>query len=164
MLLKKEINMANSFDKLNLNTKLIEGLKKEGINEPTNIQIEAIPLALENKDIIGESETGSGKTLAYLLPIFQKINSDKKEMQAIILAPTHELVMQIDKEIKLLSQNSEMPITSAAIIGEVNIQRQIEKLKKKPHIIVGSTGRIFELIKKRKIRIKYFLNIAIKII
>ena len=52
MLLKKEINMANSFDKLNLNTKLIEGLKKEGINEPTNIQIEAIPLALENKDII----------------------------------------------------------------------------------------------------------------
>lgn len=143
--------MANSFDKLNLNTKLIEGLKKEGINEPTNIQIEAIPLALENKDIIGQSETGSGKTLAYLLPIFQKINSDKREMQAIILAPTHELVMQIDNEIKLLSQNSQMPITSAAIIGEVNIQRQIEKLKEKPHIIVGSTGRIFELIKKRKI-------------
>lgn len=143
--------MENSFDKLNLDSKLLEGLKKEGICEPTDIQIKTIPLALENRDIIGQSETGTGKTLAYLLPIFQKINADKREMQAIILAPTHELVMQIDNEIKLLSKNSEMGITSTAIIGEVNIQRQIERLKEKPHIIVGSTGRIFELIKKKKI-------------
>lgn len=143
--------MINSFDKLELNSSLIEGLKKEGINEPTDIQVEVIPLALQNKDIIGQSQTGSGKTLAYLLPIFQKIHSDKKEMQAIILAPTHELVMQIDKQIKILSENSNLPITSASIIGEVNIKRQVEKLKEKPHIIVGSAGRIFELIKMRKI-------------
>ncbi|MCY6371689.1 DEAD/DEAH box helicase [Clostridium ganghwense] len=143
--------MAISFDKLELNSNLIEGLKKEGINEPTDIQVKTIPLALENKDIIGQSQTGSGKTLAYLLPIFQKIDSNKKEMQAIILAPTHELVMQIDRQIKLLSQNSGAPITSTTIIGEVNVKRQIEKLKKKPHIIIGSTGRIFQLIKKKKI-------------
>lgn len=147
----KEITMSISFHELQLNSDLIEGLKKEGINEPTDIQIKTIPLALENKDIIGQSETGSGKTLAYLLPIFQKINSDKKEMQAIILAPTHELVMQIDKQIKLLSQNSGVPVTSATIIGEVNIKRQIEKLKEKPHIIVGSTGRILQLIKMKKL-------------
>ena len=72
-------------------------------------------------------------------------------MQTIILAPTHELVMQIDKEIKLLSENSNIPVTSASIIGEVNIKRQIEKLKEKPHIVVGSAGRIFELIKMKKI-------------
>ncbi|KAJ51038.1 superfamily II DNA/RNA helicase [Clostridium tetanomorphum] len=143
--------MENLFDKLGLNLQLIEGLKKEGIEKPTPIQIRAIPLALENKDIIGKSETGSGKTLAYLLPLFQKINTDKKEMQAIILAPTHELVMQIHNEIKLLSKNSGVPVTSCPIIGEVNIKRQIEKLKEKPHIIVGSTGRIFELIKLKKI-------------
>lgn len=143
--------MATSFDILALNSNLIEGLKKEGINEPTDIQVKVIPLVLENKDVIGQSQTGSGKTLAYLLPMFQKIDSSKKEMQAIILAPTHELVMQIDNEIKLLSQNSEIPVTSTAIIGEVNIKRQVEKLKEKPHIIVGSTGRIFELIKMKKI-------------
>lgn len=143
--------MTTSFDRLGLNSDLIEGLKKEGIKEPTDIQIEVVPLALENKDIIGQSQTGSGKTLAYLLPIFQKIDNTKREMQIIILAPTHELVMQIDKEIKLLSKNSGIPITSAAIIGEVNIKRQIEKLKEKPHIIVGSAGRIFELIKMKKI-------------
>lgn len=143
--------MTNSFNTLNLNQNLIEALKKQGIKDPTDIQMKAIPVSLENKDIIGESQTGSGKTLAYLLPIFQKIHSDRKEMQAIILAPTHELAMQIDKQIKLLSENSMMGVTSTTIIGEVNIKRQIEKLKKKPHIIVGSSGRILELIKKRKI-------------
>ncbi|WP_432664300.1 DEAD/DEAH box helicase [Wukongibacter baidiensis] len=144
--------MTTSFDKLNLNPNLIEGLKKQGITKPTDIQSKAIPLALENKDIIGQSITGSGKTLAYLLPLYEKIDSSIKEMQAIILAPTHELVLQIDKQIKLLSQNSEIPVTSTPIIGKANINRQIEKLKTKPHIIVGSTGRILELIKKKKIK------------
>jgi len=143
--------MSNSFNGLGLNLDLIEGLKKEGITQPTDIQEKSIPLALENKDIISQSQTGTGKTLAYLLPIFQKIDSSKKEMQTIILAPTHELSIQIDKEIQLLSKNSGIPITSTPIIGEVNIKRQIDKLKEKPHIIVGSTGRIFELIKKKKI-------------
>lgn len=143
--------MAAAFDTLGLQSQLVEGLKKQGIVEPTDIQAAVIPLALQNKDIIGQSQTGSGKTLAYLLPLFQKIQTGKREMQALILAPTHELVMQIDKEIKLLSRNSGVAVTSTTIIGEVNITRQIEKLKEKPHIVVGSTGRILELIKKRKI-------------
>jgi ATP-dependent RNA helicase DeaD len=149
--LTKENIMSTTFSELGLNSNLIEGLIKANITVPTDIQIKAIPSALENKDIIGESQTGSGKTLAYLLPIFQKIDSSKREMQAIILAPTHELVMQIDHEVKLLAENSGIPITSTPIIGDVNKLRQIEKLKEKPHIIVGSTGRILELIKAKKI-------------
>lgn len=141
----------NSFDTLNLNPMLVEGLKKLNINEPTEIQKRAIPLAMENRDIIGQSETGTGKTLAYLLPIFEKVNVEKKEMQTIILAPTHELSMQINNEIKNIASNSNMYVRSIAIIGEANIKRQIEKLKEKPHIIVGSPGRILELIKKKKI-------------
>ena len=95
--------MNMSFNELNLNTNIIEGLKLQGITSPTEVQKLTIPKALENIDIIAESHTGSGKTLAYLCPIFQKINTDKKEMQAIVLAPTHELVMQIDSQIKLLA-------------------------------------------------------------
>jgi len=140
-----------SFQKLGLNDSLVTGLNKLHIIEPTSIQEKAIPEALLNKDIIGQSETGSGKTLAYLLPIFQKVDSAKREMQAIILAPTHELAMQIDREIIALAESSNTPITSVPIIGEVNIKRQIENLKEKPHIIVGSSGRILELIKKKKI-------------
>lgn len=143
--------MINSFEALGLNVNLIEGLKKQNITNPTAIQVEVIPLALENKDIIGQSQTGSGKTLSYLLPLFQKIDSTKREMQAIVLAPTHELVMQIEQEIKLLSESSLIPVKSTAVIGEANINRQIEKLKEKPHIIVGSTGRILELIKRKKL-------------
>lgn len=143
--------MTTTFKELGLNDSLIEGLRKQGIEQPTEIQSNAIPKALENKDIIGQSQTGSGKTLAYLLPIFQKLDSSKKEMQAIVLAPTHELVMQIEKQIKTLADNSDMPVKSIAVIGEVNITRQIEKLREKPHIIVGSPGRILELIKRKKI-------------
>jgi ATP-dependent RNA helicase DeaD len=151
MFLVKEIIMSISFDELGINLNLIDGLKKENITIPTEIQEKVIPLALKNKDVIGESQTGSGKTLAYLLPIFQRIEIEKREMQTIILAPTHELVMQIDSVIKTLAEDSMMPITSATIIGDVNIKRQIEKLREKPHIIVGSTGRIIELIKMKKI-------------
>lgn len=143
--------MAASFEELGLTIDLINSLQAQDIKIPTPIQTKVIPLALENKDIIAKSQTGTGKTFAYLLPIFQKINLEKKEMQCIILAPTHELVIQIDREIQLLSENCDVNITSCTIIGDVNMERQIERLKKKPHIIVGSAGRIFELIKKRKI-------------
>ena len=141
-----------TFNELNLDSNIIEGLKKQGITKPTAIQAAAISPALENKDIIGEAFTGSGKTLAYLLPIFHKIDTSKREIQAIILAPTHELALQIEAQIKLLAKNSSTPVTSLSVIGDVNINNQIKKLKEiKPHIIVGSTGRILDLIRKKKI-------------
>lgn len=143
--------MIESFENMGLNPTLVTALKKENITVPTDVQQRAIPEALKNKDIIAQSETGSGKTLAYLLPIYEKLNAEIKEMQAIILCPTHELAVQIMRQIERLSQNSDKKIRGATIIGNVNIDRQIEKLKEKPHIIVGTPGRILELIKKRKI-------------
>lgn len=143
--------MTNKFEELGLSQQLVKALGKAGINEPTPIQQQVIPLAMDGKDIIGQSPTGTGKTLAYLLPLFQKIDSSKREMQALILAPTHELSIQIQRQADLLAANSGLPVTSAPIIGNVNIMRQIEKLREKPHIIVGSGGRILELIQKKKI-------------
>ena len=144
--------MNNSFNELNINNSIVVGLEKQNITIPTGIQETAIPFALENKDIIAEAHTGTGKTLAFLIPIFEKINVEKREMQAIILAPTHELVVQIESQIKLLSTNSGINVTSLPIMGESNIEKQIKKLREvKPHIIVGSPGRILDLIKKKKI-------------
>ena len=144
--------MNKSFNELNINNSIVVGLEKQNITIPTGIQETAIPFALENKDIIAEAHTGTGKTLAFLIPIFEKINVEKREMQAIILAPTHELVVQIESQIKLLSTNSGINVTSLSIMGESNIEKQIKKLKEvKPHIIVGSPGRILDLIKKKKI-------------
>lgn len=140
------------FEQLGLKTDLVNALKILGIIEPTDIQRKTIPLLLENKDIIGQSETGSGKTFAYLLPIFEKIDVNLKSNQVIILAPTHELVMQIHQQIQILSKNANRTITSSPIIGNASIKRQIENLKEKPQIIVGSLGRIYDLIQKRKIK------------
>ncbi|KGP76988.1 helicase [Desulfosporosinus sp. Tol-M] len=143
--------MQTAFDQFGLDESLVAALKREGIVEPTAIQVQTIPFILETRDVVGQSESGTGKTLAYLLPIFQKIDTLKRETQAMILTPTHELAIQIQRVIEILACNSGLAVTSAAIIGNVNITRQIEKLKEKPHIIVGSSGRILELIQKKKI-------------
>lgn len=134
-----------------INDSLVEALKKENILVPTKVQSEVIPKALCNLDIVARSNTGTGKTLAYLLPIFEKHRYEDKVMQAIILTPTHELAIQVVRWIERLSQNSDNYLTVMPVIGNVNIDRQIKKLKTKPNILVGSPGRILELIKKRKI-------------
>ena len=143
-----------TFDKIGLNENLIEGLAKEKITEPTKVQSLTIEKIIENKDLLVNSETGSGKTLAYLLPMFEKINIDKKDPQVLILAPTHELVMQIANESKLLAENSGININTFAVIGEVNIQKQIKNIKTiKPHIVVGTAGRLLDLIQQKKLKV-----------
>lgn len=144
--------MSLSFEALGLNTTIVEGLIKQNITTPTAIQAQAVPVILSHQDVIAQSHTGSGKTLAFVAPLFQKVDTSKREMQVLILAPTHELVMQIDQQIKLLATNSGEAVTSTTIIGGANIEKQIKKLKDtKPHFIVGTPGRILELIKKKKI-------------
>ena len=143
--------MLEFFKSLGMNPALAAALQKQGITDLTEVQKNVLPEAVKNKDLVVQSETGTGKTLAFLLPLFSKIDPEKKEMQAIILAPTHELVMQIIRQTDLLAANSEIKITSTPIIGNVNIERQIEKLKEKPNIIVGTPGRVLELIQRRKI-------------
>lgn len=143
--------MNGSFSNLGLSAPLTAALHKEGLTVPTAIQSEVLPLVLAGRDVVAQSATGTGKTLAYLLPLFTKIDAAKRENQAIILAPTHELAIQIQRQIELLAKNAEIAITSVPLIGNANITRQIDKLKERPHIVVGSSGRILELIQKKKI-------------
>ncbi|MGG0718079.1 DEAD/DEAH box helicase [Robertmurraya massiliosenegalensis] len=124
--------------------------KKEQFGKPTQVQESAIPYILEGKDVIAESPTGTGKTLAYLLPVLNQIAPDKRAIQAVVLASSQELVMQILQEIQKWSEAS--GIRSASFIGGANVKRQLEKLKKHPHIIAGTPGRLYELIKQKKIK------------
>lgn len=143
--------MQESFEKLGLMEDLIIGLRKAGLTLSTPIQAQVIPLTLQGQDVIGQSPTGTGKTLAYLLPLFQKIDPGRREMQALVLAPTNELAIQIKRHAKALAADSGLPIRTVAIIGKVNVPRQIERLKEKPQLIVGTTGRVLELIRLKKI-------------
>ena len=123
---------------------------KSGFAQATPIQLKAIPQIMEGKDVIAESPTGTGKTLAYLLPLLEKIDPDQSSPQALILASSRELVMQINEEVRIWSQGSN--INGAAFIGGANVKRQLEKLKKRPQVIAGTPGRIQELINQKKLK------------
>lgn len=111
-----------------------------------------IPAMLEGKDIVAESPTGSGKTLAYVLPILNKVDGSKKQTQALIVAPSQELAMQIVEVIRDWTAGTD--ITVQQLIGGANSARQIEKLKKKPTIVVGTPGRLNELARAGKLKLK----------
>ena len=132
---------------------LAEALKKQGITEPTPVHSQVIPLALNKKSLIASAETGSGKTLAYLLPLYSAITIGIKKPQAIVLAPTHELAAQIFKQAEILTQNLNSGIFPALLIGGASITRQLEKIKEKPRLIIGSAGRILELISMGKLSV-----------
>lgn len=97
--------------------------------------------------MVAQSPTGTGKTVAYLLPILNRVDEEKEATQAVILAPSRELVMQIFEEIKAWSIGT--GLTSVSLVGGANIKRQMEKLKKRPQLIVGTPGRIWELIQMK---------------
>lgn len=140
-----------NFQELGINCNIINSLKQLNIITPTRIQEMSIEKITQNLDIMMQSETGSGKTLAYLLPLIEKINYDKRENQFIVLVPTHELALQVNDVLSNLAEKSSLNIKSIVIMGDVNIKRQVEKLKDKPQFVIGSPGRILELIKLKKI-------------
>lgn len=144
--------MSNTWSILpSLQPFLQEAWEKSNFTNPTTVQEKTVPEILEGKDLIVESPTGTGKTLAYLLPTLHKIDTNKKDVQALILASSRELVMQILEEIRIWSEGS--GIERAALIGGANVKRQLDKLKKKPQIIVGTPGRIVELIQSKKLKV-----------
>jgi superfamily II DNA/RNA helicase len=144
--------MENGFMQFEIASFLQEGLEKMNITTPTQIQSEAIPQILAGNNVVGRSKTGSGKTLAYLLPLLTGMDEANKELQGIVLAPTHELAMQIFRVMEELVAGTSFNID--VFIGSANIKRQLDKLKKqKPQIIVGTPGRILELAQQKKLKI-----------
>ena len=130
-----------SFRVLGLSDKTLEALSEKGFSEPTDIQRECIPLLLENKlDVIGQARTGTGKTAAFALPILETIDEKDKSTQALILAPTRELAMQVASEIDSLKGKREISVD--AIYGGTSYENQFKKLKKGLQIVVGTPGRI----------------------
>ena len=131
-----------TFDQLGLSEQLLRGVEKLGFQRPTRIQTEMIPLALAGKDILGQSKTGTGKTAAFGLPIIQKA-SPETPLQALILVPTRELAIQVTGDLRQLGKYT--PIRVIAIYGGQRIRIQADRLKKDPHLVVGTPGRIMDM-------------------
>lgn len=139
------------FDRFNLKPFIIEAVKDFGFFEPTEIQERMIPAVLKGESAIGQSQTGTGKTHSYVLPILQKVDPSRQEVQAIITAPTRELANQIYHEILKVTEHCPEgeEITARCYIGGTDKQRTIEKLKRQPHVVVGTPGRINDLVKEQ---------------
>ncbi|ARF16880.1 ATP-dependent helicase [Sporosarcina sp. P3] len=136
---------------MNFLDELNESLRtKWKFKQPMPIQSQMIPEMLSGKDIVAESPTGTGKTLAYTLPVIQMVDGNLPKTQALIITPSQELSMQIVNVIRELVEGTSVTVTQ--LIGGANMQRQVEKLKKKPTIVVGTPGRLNELVRERKLK------------
>jgi ATP-dependent RNA helicase DeaD len=142
-----------------LNDNIQRALDEMGFDESTQIQQEAIPLILEGKDIVGQSNTGTGKTAAFVIPILEKIDKELRMPQALVILPTRELAVQVANEVRKISKYME-GIKTVTVYGGADIREQINKLKGGAQIIVGTPGRIIDLTDRRVIKLNE-LKIAV---
>ena len=140
--------IETKFERFNLKPFIIEAVKELGFHEPTEIQERLIPSVIKGESAVGQSQTGTGKTHSYVLPILQKIDPTIHEVQAIITAPTRELATQIYQEtLKIVKHAPEgEEISVRLFIGGTDKQRTIDRLKTQPQIVVGTPGRISDLV------------------
>ena len=163
---KKYGTLDSNTDKVETNfnfiTNLNETLQKKwedaNFASPMPIQSKLIPHMLDGSDVVAESPTGTGKTLAYVLPILQMVDPTKKQIQAMVIIPSQELGMQIVEVFREWVKDTNISV--AQLIGGANINRQIDVLKKKPTIVVGTPGRLQELVKTKKLKM-HEINIVV---
>ena len=142
-----------TFKDLGVSADIIKGLEEQKIIKPTEIQLKALPFLLkQGDDFIGQAQTGTGKTAAFGVPILQKIDPKKKEVQALVLAPTRELAQQIAKQLFRFTKYTEKIFTEAVYGGE-KIEKQIQSLQRPTHIIVATPGRLIDLLKEKAVDI-----------
>ncbi|SFK73750.1 Superfamily II DNA and RNA helicase [Paenibacillus sp. 1_12] len=149
----------NSFSSLQIDEVYINKLKEKDILVPSPIQAESIPVILSGKDVVAQSQTGSGKTLAYVLPLLQQVDKSSREVQGIVIVPTRELGFQILETLQLLAD--EAGIRVQGLIGGAALTRQIDKLKLRPQLIVGTPGRVMELLKLRKLSVHHVRTVVV---
>ena len=146
---KENIKNNDSFSNLGIKTSILNILNKEGIKVPTPIQSKAIPVAISGQDLFGVAQTGTGKTFAFGIPLIQRIL--EKGGRALVILPTRELTIQVEENLKIIG--GRLGIRTASVIGGEPINKQIFMLRKDPHIIVATPGRLLDHIERKTIRL-----------
>jgi superfamily II DNA/RNA helicase len=140
-----------TWTELGLNALLEEALRRHGLEGPTDVQADTIPALLAGKDVSARSQTGTGKTLAFLLPMLQRMDAASGSIQGVVISPTQELAMQI---VRIAERYAEpLGVRVQQLIGGAAMKRQVEKLKLRPQLVVGTPGRLHELVKNKKIKL-----------
>jgi len=148
----------NQFRDFKIDRRLVSAVEIRGYQDPTPIQDQIIPHITEGSDVVGIADTGTGKTAAFLLPLISKILRDSRE-KVLIIAPTRELAIQIDEEFKQFTKG--MRIFSVCCVGGIGIGRQISDLRRNHNLIVGTPGRIKDLMGRRMINLSLFNSVVL---
>ncbi|TCN01512.1 ATP-dependent RNA helicase DeaD [Paenibacillus sp. BK033] len=143
--------MSTEFISMGIIPELTDVLQSNGITSPTPVQKKAIPVLLSGQDVIAQAQTGTGKTIAFTLPILQRIDVDKEQVQALILTPTRELAIQITSELKKLAAAVGAKVLAA--YGGQDVDAQIRKLNNAPHIVVATPGRLIDHMRRETINL-----------
>ena len=147
-----EITQGVRFDSLGLSQEIMRALEKKGYEVSTPIQAGCIPPMLDWQDVTAKAPTGTGKTFAFGIPIIEHVDQESDQVQAVILAPTRELAMQITAEMRDLAQYKP-GVRMVCLYGGQPIGKQIDALKKRPQIVVATPGRLGDHMKRRTVRI-----------
>ena len=139
------------FDELELNPKILRGIKDMGFEEATPIQAQGIPAVLSGRDVIGQAQTGTGKTAAFGIPVLESVDASSHKTQVIILSPTRELAIQVADEIRKLAKYMH-GVKVLPVYGGQDISRQIKALKGGVQIIIGTPGRLMDHLRRKTIR------------
>jgi superfamily II DNA/RNA helicase len=142
----------SSFHNVTLRTSSLNALEAMGIHTPTPIQERAIPALLEGRDVIGQASTGSGKTLAFALPLIERIHAGERALQALVLVPTRELAQQVGEVLEKLARPAGLRL--ALVFGGRAIGPQQDALRAGAHIVVGTPGRVIDLMNRRSMRLE----------
>ncbi len=141
----------HTFGDFGFGATVMENINRSGLSSPTPIQDKIIPLIINGRDTVGIANTGTGKTAAFLLPLIE-LNLRNKDRQTLILTPTRELAIQIESELQKLTRGQK--IYSTICIGGANIQNQIKSLRKTNHFIIGTPGRVLDLISRKVLKLE----------
>ncbi|MFB8791737.1 MAG: DEAD/DEAH box helicase [Potamolinea sp.] len=143
--------MTLSFQSLGLSEAVVLQLEKLGFSEPTTIQTQAIPELLSGRDVVGQSQTGTGKTAAFSLPMLERIDTDNRAVQALVLTPTRELASQVTEAIRSFSSNRRLGVLT--VCGGQSMERQLRELKRGVQVVVGTPGRVIDLLDRRDLKL-----------
>lgn len=150
---------VHSFNDFGFVTDLQNNIESKGLNQPTAIQDGAIKPVMEGCDVIGLANTGTGKTAAFVLPIIHRLKTNPAQKTVLIMAPTRELAVQIDEQFKIFAFG--MRLYSALCVGGVNIQAQIRNLRRRPQVIIGTPGRLKDLMQQGELKLQFVTTLVL---
>ncbi len=156
----QQVNEIKRYDEMGLSPEIMKALNKKGYERATPVQSGAIPYFMEGRDVIAKAPTGTGKTFAFGIPMVEHADPESTDVNFLVLAPTRELAIQIQEELRDLCEFKE-GVRTVVLYGGASIEKQIKQLKNRPQIVVATPGRLMDHMKRRTVRLDHVETVVL---